>query len=285
METSLKKRYLFDFDSLVDIKIGCVRYILNSKKLNTSYIKPYMLEPTLTLLKQLSVGSVERNPVKWILKNEYSDSADDIYKELLMDHYDSVLNNALSTDIFKLVRYTKKAKDFGALYVASETGSYNDDKWTYNPKNQTNEAFDEVLSVFAPLAQVAKEAKSCMSLEGAWGHCMYSPEQMAKLIKEIDTGYVRTTVDIYNYLYIDNYEERYNIFHKCLDLFGDKIVIFHIKDFVPEGDHLTEVALGKGIMGWDKIIPEIRSNLPNSLLVFEGVKDLIPSLEYFKTLL
>jgi len=181
--------------------------------------------------------------------------------------------------------HLKKAKDFGALYVASETGSYNDDKWTYNPKNQTNEAFDEVLSVFAPLAQVAKEAKSCMSLEGAWGHCMYSPEQMAKLIKEIDTGYVRTTVDIYNYLYIDNYEERYNIFHKCLDLFGDKIVIFHIKDFVPEGDHLTEVALGKGIMGWDKIIPEIRSNLPNSLLVFEGVKDLIPSLEYFKTLL
>lgn len=113
METSLKKRYLFDFDSLVDIKIGCVRYILNSKKLNTSYIKPYMLEPTLTLLKQLSVGSVERNPVKWILKDEYSDSADDIYKELLMDHYDSVLNNAISTDIFKLVRYTKKAKDFG----------------------------------------------------------------------------------------------------------------------------------------------------------------------------
>ena len=113
METSLKKRYLFDFDSLVDIKIGCVRYILNSKKLNTSYIKPYMLEPTLTLLKQLSVGSVERNPVKWILKDEYNDSADDIYKELLMDHYDSALNNAISTDIFKLVRYTKKAKDFG----------------------------------------------------------------------------------------------------------------------------------------------------------------------------
>ena len=113
METALKKRYLFDFDSLVDIKIGCVRYILNSKKLNTSYIKPYMLEPTLTLLKQLSVGSVERNPVKWILKDEYSDSADDIYKELLMDHYDSVLNNAINTDIFKLVRYTKKTGNFG----------------------------------------------------------------------------------------------------------------------------------------------------------------------------
>ena len=117
MERILKKRYLFDFESLVDTKVGCVRYILNSKKLNTSYIKPCMLEPTLALLKQLSVGSVERNPVKWILKDEYSDSADDLYKELMTDHYDSVLNNAISTDIFKLVRYTKKASNFGVETV------------------------------------------------------------------------------------------------------------------------------------------------------------------------
>ena len=117
MERILKKRYLFDFESLVDTKVGCVRYILNSKKLNTSYIKPCMLEPTLALLKQLSVGSVERNPVKWILKDEYSNSADDLYKELLTDHYDSVLNNSISTDIFKLVRYTKKAGNFGVEAV------------------------------------------------------------------------------------------------------------------------------------------------------------------------
>ena len=117
MERILKKRYLFDFESLVDTKVGCVRYILNSKKLNTSYIKPCMLEPTLALLKQLSVGSIERNPVKWILKDEYSDSADDLYKELMTDHYDSVLNNAISTDIFKLVRYTKKASNFGVETV------------------------------------------------------------------------------------------------------------------------------------------------------------------------
>ena len=117
MERILKKRYLFDFESLVDTKVGCVRYILNSKKLNTSYIKPCMLEPTLALLKQLSIGSVERNPVKWILKDEYSDSADNLYKELMTDHYDSVLNNAISTDIFKLVRYTKKASNFGVETV------------------------------------------------------------------------------------------------------------------------------------------------------------------------
>ncbi len=185
----------------------------------------------------------------------------------------------------KFADHLRKASQFGAKYVASETGSYNDEPWTYNPKNQTEQALKEVIDVFGPLADVAKESGSYVSVEGAWGHCMYSPEQMNRLIKTIDNGHVRTTVDIYNYLYIDNYEQRYDIFHKCLDLFGDKIVIFHIKDFIPQDGKLVEVGLGKGIMGWDKIIPEIKKELPESLLVFEGVKDLNDSVDYFKKLL
>ena len=185
----------------------------------------------------------------------------------------------------KFADHLRKAKDFGAIYVASETGSYNDDQWTYNPKNQTDEAFEEDVKIFGPLAEVARDAKSFMSIEGAWHHCTYCPKQMNRLIKEIDTGYVRTTVDILNYLYIGNYEKRYDIFHECLDLFADKIGIFHIKDFIPDGDHLTEVGLGKGIMGWDKIIPEIKANVPNAFLVFEGVKDLDESIAYFNKLI
>ena len=185
----------------------------------------------------------------------------------------------------KFADHLRKASLFGAKYVASETGSYNDEPWTYNPKNQTEEAFQTVLSVFAPLADAAKESGSYLTPEGAWHHCMFCPKQMNRLIKELDNGYVRTTVDVFNYLYIGNYEERFNILHECFDLFGDKIAIFHIKDFVPAKDHLEEVGLGKGIMGWDKMLPEIRREVPNAILVFEGVKDLDESLKYFRPLM
>ena len=184
----------------------------------------------------------------------------------------------------KFADHLAKAKEFGALYVASETGSYNDEPWTYNPRNQTEEAFAEVTGVFAPLADAARQAGSFLSAEGAWHHCIYCPKQMQRFLKELDNGFVRTTVDLFNYLCIDNYERRYDIFHECLDLFGDKIVIFHIKDFVPENGELVEVGLGKGIMGWDKLLPEIRRELPDALLVFEGVHDLQESLTYWASL-
>lgn len=186
----------------------------------------------------------------------------------------------------KFADHLRKAHLFGAKYVASETGSYNDEPWIYHPKNQTEEAFEEVYSVFKPLADVAKEAGSFLTVEGAWGHCMYCPAQMERLVKALDNGNIRITVDIYNYLYEKNYEQRFDILDECLDRFGDKIAVFHIKDFNvnPDGT-LREVGIKDGIMGWDKMLPKIKKAVPNALLVFEGMKDLENSLEIFKSYL
>lgn len=186
----------------------------------------------------------------------------------------------------KFADHLRKAHLFGAKYVASETGSYNDEHWIYHPKNQTEEAFEEVYSVFKPLADVAKEAGSFLTVEGAWGHCMYCPAQMERLVKALDNGNIRVTVDIYNYLYEKNYEQRFDILDECLDRFGDKIAVFHIKDFNvnPDGT-LREVGIKDGIMGWDKMLPKIKKAVPNALLVFEGMKDLENSLEIFKSYL
>lgn len=186
----------------------------------------------------------------------------------------------------KFADHLRKAHLFGAKYVASETGSYNDEPWIYHPKNQTEEAFEEVYSVFKPLADVAKEAGSFLTVEGAWGHCMYCPAQMERLVKALDNGNIRVTVDIYNYLYEKNYEQRFDILDECLDRFGDKIAVFHIKDFNvnPDGT-LREVGIKDGIMGWDKMLPKIKKAVPNALLVFEGMKDLENSLSIFKSYL
>ena len=185
----------------------------------------------------------------------------------------------------KFADHLKKARDFGATLVASETGSYNDDKWTYNPQNHSEEAFSRVVNVFAPLAQIARDSGALCSVEGAWHHCIYSPEQMARLLREIDTGAVRVTVDIFNYLNAENYENRRAILERCLELFGSKIAIFHIKDFTVQDGKLQEVALGRGIMGWSELLPIIKNAVPSAYLVFEGVRELDKSLPYFRSLL
>lgn len=186
----------------------------------------------------------------------------------------------------KYADHLRHAAEFGAKFVASETGSYNDDKWTYNPKNQTEEAFQEVKKIFAPMPQVAKESGVCMALEGAWGHCMYKPELLKRLADEIDPGQenFRFIVDIYNYLYIGNHEKRAEIFETCLRLFKGKIAGFHLKDYVVKGDELEIVPLGTGLMGWKDFLPIIKAECPDSYLIFEGVKDVPNSLKFVRSI-
>ena len=184
----------------------------------------------------------------------------------------------------KYADHLRHAAEFGAKFVASETGSYNDDKWTYNPKNQTEEAFEEVKKIFAPMPAVAKKAGVCMALEGAWGHCMYKPEMLKRLADEIDPGqeHFRFIVDIYNYLYIGNHEERRRIFETCLKLFHGKICGFHLKDYLVKGSELEIAPLGQGIMGWKDFLPVIKQECPDSYLIFEGVKDVPASLRFVR---
>lgn len=190
----------------------------------------------------------------------------------------------------KYADHLRHAKEFGAFYVSSETGSYNDDKWTYNPKNQTEEAFQEVKKVFLPLAKAAYEADSTMTIEGAWGHCMYCPEQLKRLYDELEVehkGHMKFILDMYNYLYLGNYKEKDKIFDTAMELFKGKIAAFHIKDFKvkEDGSGLEEVPIGDGLMEWEKFFPRIKKECPDAYLVFEGVHDVPKSLKFVKKLL
>lgn len=188
----------------------------------------------------------------------------------------------VKASIDKFKEHLKYAKDFNCKYVGTETGSFNDDKWTYNPLNRTNEAFLEVENIFKKLAAYAKENNSYMAIEGAYGHCMYEPIMLKKLYDNINNGHVNIIVDVFNYLYIGNYMNQREIFDECIKLFDDKIVIFHLKDFIVEDGALKQVGLGQGLMDFDYMLPIIKKKCPNAYLVFEGVKkeDMVSSYNY-----
>ena len=178
----------------------------------------------------------------------------------------------VATNIAKFKEHLKYERDFGAYYVGSETGSFNDDKWTYNPLNRTEDAFLEVKRIFGDLASYAKDVDAKIALEGAFGHCMYNPKALKRLLDEIDNGTVFITVDLYNFLAFENYQNHKEIFEECLELFDVKIVIFHLKDFIIENDSLKQCCIGKGILDYDYIIKRIKETNPSAYLIFEGSK-------------
>ena len=195
---------------------------------------------------------------------------------LLGAYFNPVHSNKelVAKNIAKFKEHLLFENKFHARAVGTETGSYNDDKWTYNPLNRTEEAYLENVRIFKDIAKYAEEVKSNFALEGAYAHCMHSPQMLKKLSDEINSSNQYFIVDVYNYLAYDNYDKQIEIFDECLELFKDRIIIFHIKDFIvdEENQKLVQCCIGKGIMNYDYMIPKMKESCPNAVLVFEGSK-------------
>ena len=178
----------------------------------------------------------------------------------------------VSDNIAKFKEHLAYENKFNAGFVGTETGSFNDDKWTYNPLNRTEDAYQEVLRIFKDLAKCAEENNAKMAIEGAFGHCMFEPKALYRLVNEINSNNVYYIVDIYNYLAISNYQNYKEILEECFKLFKGRIVIFHLKDFVVEDGALKQCAIGKGLLDYDYLLKRMKEEAPNAYLIFEGSK-------------
>ena len=182
--------------------------------------------------------------------------------------------------IFK--EYLKYSENLGCNIVGSETGSFNDDKWTYNPLNRTEDALWDVVETFKELTSYAKSVGAYVGMEGAAGHVCWNVETLKRAIDEIGADNIKVIFDLYNYLDATNYKKYLDILDEGLKTFAGKIVVFHIKDCVFKDGQLKQVAPGKGMFDFDKILAKIKAYNKHATLVLEGTtgEDIVPCIEF-----
>lgn len=165
--------------------------------------------------------------------------------------------------------YLRVCNSLGCDAVGSETGSCNNDSWTYNPNNRTERSLQKVVGVFSQLAEIAADAKSYVALEGCYAHICYDIETLAKARKMI--GYpTRVVFDLYNYLDTDNQGDYLRILDKGLDAFAGDIQVFHMKDCILQnGRSPQQTPFGKGELDIREILRRIKSYSQDSVLVLE----------------
>lgn len=166
--------------------------------------------------------------------------------------------------------YISLAKSLGCDYVGSETGSYNGDPWIYHPMNHSDEALDRVVDTFSSLAEFAEAHGVNIAMEGAFGHVCHTPERLYEAVKKIGKSNIKFIFDLYNYLDISNVDTAYDILYRGLSLFENRILLFHIKDFVIEDNKLKQCGVGKGVLDFDRILNAIYDHNKNAILVLEG---------------
>ena len=136
--------------------------------------------------------------------------------------------------------------------------------------NHSDEALERVVETFSHLAEYADDRGVNIGMEGAFGHVCHTPERLLEAVRRIGRNNIRIIFDLYNYLDISNVDETYDILDRGLSLFGERILLFHVKDFVIGEGKLIQCGVGKGVLDYERILKKIYKHDPDAILVLEG---------------
>lgn len=178
--------------------------------------------------------------------------------------------------------YLKYSSLLGCDTVGSETGSFNDDKWTYNPLNRTDEALQTVIETFTELADYAKTFGAYIGMEGAAGHVCYDVKTLKRAVDGVNRDNVKVIFDIYNYLDESNHSRYLQILEEGLKTFAGNITVFHLKDYVLQDGKIKQVPPGEGLFDYPAILSRIKAYDKDAVLVLEGTtgENIVPCSNY-----
>lgn len=164
----------------------------------------------------------------------------------------------------------RNAKELGGAAVASETGSYRGDPWTYHPQNRTKEALDRVVEVFGRLCAEAEHHGVEVGIEGATGHVCYDVKTLSTVAQRIGMKNLRVVFDLYNFMGECPREGYLDILKDGIQSFGARIACFHIKDCAYENGAWIQRPVGQGELEFSAILSLIKEHYPRTPLVLEG---------------
>jgi sugar phosphate isomerase/epimerase len=180
---------------------------------------------------------------------------------------DAELKNLL--DRFK--EHIRFARDFGCSLVGTETGALNKE-YVYGPENNTEEAFLRTLNSVKELVKEAEKFGVIVAIEGVAKHVINTPERMKRVLDNIDSNNLQVIFDPTNYITTENYENQDELIKKAFDLFGDRIVAIHAKDFICEDNEIKLAPIGKGLLNYELLISELKGKYPYIDIFFESTK-------------
>jgi L-ribulose-5-phosphate 3-epimerase len=164
------------------------------------------------------------------------------------------------------------ARDFGCSIVATETGNVNADIF-YTEENFKEEPFLQVVESVSELVEEAEKFGVIVGIEAGVNHPVYSPKVMKRLLDSINSNNLQVILDPVNLLTIDTYQNQEEIFQEAMDLFGDRVVILHAKDFIIENNQLVPTAVGKGLLNYEYILNVLKEKKPYINILLEETKE------------
>lgn len=173
-------------------------------------------------------------------------------------------------DRFK--EHIRFARDFGCSVVGTETGSLKFDN-SYKNENESEEAFETLIESLKELVKEAEKFGVIVGIEGGKNEVLTSPQKMKKALDIIGSNNLQVIYDPVNYISVENYKNQDNMFKEAFELFGDKIVIVHAKDFIIKDGLIKTTAPGKGSLNYELFLKLIKERKPFVNILLDEVEE------------
>lgn len=168
--------------------------------------------------------------------------------------------------------HLRYARDFGAGLVALETGSVNAE-YLFHPENHGESAFRQSVASIAELVAEAEKFGTIVGIEGVTSHVVSTPGKMKRMLDTVASNNLQVVFDPVNLLSLENHHEQERIIGESFELFGDRIIAIHAKDFDIHNGQLVCVGAGLGKLRYDLVMRFATEQKPGISILLEGTNE------------
>ncbi|MFP7295627.1 sugar phosphate isomerase/epimerase family protein [Neobacillus niacini] len=175
------------------------------------------------------------------------------------------------------------ARDFGCSIVGTETGNVQADI-VYTEENFGEQPFLEVVESVRELVEEAERFGVIVGIEGGINHPIHTPKRMKRLLDLVPSNNLQVIYDPANFISKDNYLNQERVIQEAFDLFFDRMVIVHAKDFVIEDEQVKMVPVGQGLLNYHFLFNLLKQKKPYINILIESTQEpyIDGSIEYLQ---
>ena len=163
-------------------------------------------------------------------------------------------------EIDRFKEHLRFARQFGAPMVATETGALTTFKED-NPNNYEEIGWDILKETVQELAEEAEKWGVHLALEGVCTHTLSTPAKMRRILDEVPSSCIGVILDPCN-LIGEAVEMQDEIVDESFRLYGDRIIMAHLKDIYKEESRIYHGKAGNGLFHTDAFLAKLQECKP-----------------------
>ena len=174
--------------------------------------------------------------------------------------------------VAQFIEHLKYARRMGADMVGTETGRYSTD-FSVTDETNTEACYQTMLKSFRSIVKASEQLGVTVGVEGVFNHTLCSPALMRRFLEDIDSENVEVILDAVNLIPPEAEFDpvmQTQIIDEAFSLYGDRISVLHLKDFVFEGKDQLFRHPGDGHFHYPALMRHIRSEKPHIIGLLEN---------------